>query len=52
MYLTTVTIATTLAISLRLKNERRQVNEPSCGLRMATCRGGVKRKGDKIRIGL
>ena len=29
-----------------------QVNEKSCRLRMATYRDGVKRKGDKIGMGL
>ena len=29
-----------------------QVNENSCRLRMATYRDGVKRKGDKIGMGL
>ena len=29
-----------------------QVNEKSCRLKMATYRDGVKRKGDKIGMGL
>ena len=29
-----------------------QVNEKSCRLRMGACRDGVKRKGDKIGMGL
>ena len=29
-----------------------QVNEKSCRLRMATYRDGVKRKGDKIGMGV
>ena len=34
------------------KNYFRQVNEKFCRLRMATYRDGVKRKGDKIGMGL
>ena len=42
-----------MSLCMDLQYKRRQVNEKSCRLRMATYfRDGVKRKGDKIGIGL